>query len=416
MKENSLKDEHELQSYFIQRMEKYVNQKGKTLIGWDEILEGGLAPKAVVMSWRGEEGGIAAAKQKHNVIMTPGGWVYFDHSQSENEDSVTIGGFTSVEKVYGYEPVPAALNADDANYVLGAQANVWTEYMKNTRKIEYMIFPRMSALSEVLWSPKGKRNLPDFEKRLQTQFKRYDLWRANYSKAFLDLKATVLPTDDYNGVLWKLESKSKNDKIFYASAQDSSTPAYKDPIRITFSWQYSAILRDDKNSLKGNWLRQKFFINKATGKKITISKEPSKNYPGDGAFTLVNGVQNEKGLSRSKEILGWSGDDLEATMDLGSSQTISSAVVHSLSSGGSWVYPPQYAELLISQDGQTFSSAGKSETFEKGAGSNGLIKLSFNPVSARYVKVIAKNLGIIPEGMRGAGNKAWLFVDEIEVN
>ena len=416
MKENSLKDEHELQSYFIQRMEKYVNQKGKTLIGWDEILEGGLAPKAVVMSWRGEEGGIAAAKQKHNVIMTPGGWVYFDHSQSENEDSVTIGGFTSVEKVYSYDPVPAALNADDANYVLGAQANVWTEYMKNTRKIEYMIFPRMSALSEVLWSPKGKRNLPDFEKRLQTQFKRYDLWRANYSKAFLDLKATVLPTDDYNGVLWKLESKSKNDKIFYASAQDSSTPAYKDPIRITFSWQYSAILRDDKNSLKGNWLRQKFFINKATGKKITISKEPAKNYPGDGAFTLVNGVQNEKGLSRSKEILGWSGDDLEATIDLGSSQTISSAVVHSLSSGGSWVYPPQYAELLISQDGQTFSSAGKSETFEKGAGSNGLIKLSFNPVSARYVKVVAKNLGIIPEGMRGAGNKAWLFVDEIEVN
>jgi hexosaminidase len=130
----------------------------------------------------------------------------------------------------------------------------------------------------------------------------------------------------------------------------------------------------------------------------------------------VNGIQNEKGLSRSKEILGWSGDDLEATIDLGSNQTISSAVIHSLSSGGSWVYPPQYAELLISQDGQTFHSAGKSETFEKGTGSNGSIKLSFAPVSTRYLKVIAKNLGIIPESMRGAGNKAWLFVDEIEVN
>ncbi|MEP7371964.1 MAG: family 20 glycosylhydrolase [Chitinophagaceae bacterium] len=417
MKENNLKDEHELQSYFIQRMEKYINQKGKTLIGWDEILEGGLAPKAVVMSWRGEEGGIAAAKQKHDVIMTPGGWVYFDHSQSENEDSVTIGGFTSIEKVYGYEPVPAALNADDAKYVLGAQANVWTEYMGNTRKVEYMVFPRMSALSEVLWSPKGKKNWADFEKKLKTQFKRFDLWGANYSNAYFSLKATVLPTDDYNGVSWKLESKYDNYKIIYSrDTYDNRSDNYTGPIKIRGAGLgYYASLINGKNQTVSS-VKQYFFINKATGKKITISKEPSKNYPGDGAFTLVNGIQNEKGLSRSKEILGWSGDDLEATIDLGSKQTISNAVVHSLSSGGSWVYPPQYAELLISQDGQNFSSAAKSETFEKGTGSNGFIKISFAPVPARYIKVIAKNLGIIPEGMRGAGNKAWLFVDEIEVN
>ena len=106
MKENNLKDEHELQSYFVQRIEKYLNSKGKKLIGWDEILEGGLAPNAVVMSWRGEEGGIEAAKQKHEVIMTPGNPVYFDHSQSENEDSVTIGGYNPIEKVYAYEPIP----------------------------------------------------------------------------------------------------------------------------------------------------------------------------------------------------------------------------------------------------------------------------------------------------------------------
>lgn len=185
MKEKGLKDEHELQSYFIQRMEKFLNQNGRTLIGWDEILEGGLAPNAIVMSWRGEDGGIAAAKQGHQVIMTPGSHVYLDHSQTRNEDSVTIGGYTNLEKIYSYEPVPAVLSEKEAGYVLGAQGNVWTEYMRYPSKIEYMIFPRASALSEVLWSPKQSRNWSDFEKRLPALFHRYDLWRVNYSRAYM---------------------------------------------------------------------------------------------------------------------------------------------------------------------------------------------------------------------------------------
>jgi hexosaminidase len=187
IKDEHLKDEHQLQSYFIQRIEKYLNSKGRTLIGWDEILEGGLAPKAVVMSWRGEAGGIAAARQKHNVIMTPGGWVYFDHSQTRNEDSVTIGGYVPLEKTYSYDPVPDSLTPDQRKFILGAQANLWSEYIGNERKAEYMIFPRMSALSEVLWSQ--KKDSVDFKKRLVTQVKRYQLWGANYSKAGLDFAA-----------------------------------------------------------------------------------------------------------------------------------------------------------------------------------------------------------------------------------
>jgi hexosaminidase len=191
IREKGLKDEHGLQSYFIQRIEKYLNSKGRQIIGWDEILEGGLAPNATVMSWRGEAGGIEAAKQNHNVIMTPGGWCYFDHSQNKPEDSVTIGGYTPVDKVYSYEPVPKELTGDKAKYVLGAQANVWTEYMKNTNKIEYMIFPRLSALSEVLWSPKEQRNWSSFEKRLGTQQKRYQLWGSNYNKVYFAGKQSV---------------------------------------------------------------------------------------------------------------------------------------------------------------------------------------------------------------------------------
>lgn len=192
IKEKSLKNEEGLQSYFIQRMEKYLNSKGRQIIGWDEILEGGLAPGATVMSWRGEKGGIEAAKQNHDVIMTPGGYVYFDHAQLKNEDSLTIGGFLPLDQVYRYEPIPPALTADQAKHIWGAQANVWSEYMSNTRKVEYMLFPRLSALSEVLWSPKEQRNWPDFQKRLQTQYVRYKLWNANYYRFYMPPADTLV--------------------------------------------------------------------------------------------------------------------------------------------------------------------------------------------------------------------------------
>jgi len=192
IKENGLKNEEGLQSYFVQRIEKYINSKGKQVIGWDEILEGGLAPNASVMSWRGEQGGIDAAKQNHDVVMTPGEYVYFDHAQLQNDDSLTIGGYLPVNKVYQYEPVPKGLTPEEAKHIKGAQANLWTEYITNPRKIEYMIFPRLSALSEVLWSPKEARSWPDFERRLQTQYIRYQLWHANYYRAYMPPADTLV--------------------------------------------------------------------------------------------------------------------------------------------------------------------------------------------------------------------------------
>lgn len=184
MKEKGIKDEHGLQSYFIQRIEKYLNSKGKAIIGWDEILEGGLAPNATVMSWRGEEGGIEAANADHQVIMTPNSYVYLDHGQVQKEDSVIIGGYLPLKKVYSYEPLPAKLPAEKYHFIMGAQGNVWTEYMANTAKVEYMIFPRASALSEVLWSPKDKKDWNRFQQKLPALVKKYTQWGANYSKAF----------------------------------------------------------------------------------------------------------------------------------------------------------------------------------------------------------------------------------------
>lgn len=184
MESLGLKDEHELQSYFINRIEKYVNANGKKIIGWDEILEGGLAPNAAIMSWRGTKGGIEAAKLHHNVVMTPEQNVYFDYYQNadKNEEPLAIGGLTTVKDVYNYQPTPIELTNEEQKYILGAQANVWSEYMVTTDYVEYMILPRMTALSEVVWSSKESRNWQDFSKRLKYFTKRYDAMGLNYAK------------------------------------------------------------------------------------------------------------------------------------------------------------------------------------------------------------------------------------------
>jgi hexosaminidase len=188
IKELGLKDEHELQSYFVQRMEKFINSKGRKLIGWDEILEGGLAPNATVMSWQGIEGGIAAAKAGHDVIMTPIQSLYFWTYQGNPEtEPLAAGGYITLEKVYQFDPIPAELNAEEAKFIIGAQGCAWTEYMERPENVEYMVFPRMSALAEVVWTPKELKNWDNFAGRMSKQFKRYDFIGLNYARLPLDI-------------------------------------------------------------------------------------------------------------------------------------------------------------------------------------------------------------------------------------
>ncbi|MCX2739057.1 glycoside hydrolase family 20 protein [Pontibacter anaerobius] len=413
IKEEGLKDEHELQSYFIQRMEKYINSKGRTIIGWDEILEGGLAPNAIVMSWRGEEGGIAAAKQNHYVIMTPGSHLYLDHSQSQREDSVTIGGYTSVEKTYSYDPVPSELTATQAKYVLGAQGNVWTEYMKTPAKVEYQIFPRMTALSEVLWTAPEKKDWKDFEGRLLTQFKRYELWNTNYSNAFYDIKADITPTPDHQGVMVKLNAKTDLGELKYAIKGKQPESVYTSPLVLKESAQVRGMYYKD-NALVDS-LTLQLHVNKATGKQIALNEKPSGYFPGNGAFTLVDGILNKKG-GRTHESIGFSGSDLEATIDLSAEQQISHVVVHALNAGGTYVYPPKAVEVYGSADGENFKPLGTANTVTQVEGSKAIIKVDFAPATIRFVKVVVRNQQRVPEGKQGEGEKAWLFLDEIQVN
>lgn len=420
IKDLGLKDEHGLQSYFIQRIEKYLNSKGKQIIGWDEILEGGLAPNATVMSWQGVKGGIEAAKQNHDVVMTPGNWCYFDHSQSRNEDSVTFGGFTPIEEVYNYEPVPSALSKEEAKHILGAQANLWTEYIKNTRKVEYQLFPRIAAMSEVVWTQKERRDSADFEKRLLQHFKRYEMWKVNYSKAYYSIKEEILPTKDFTGIFYALSSKHKTAKITVNAepyrVRHHGLKHYTEPIFLNQSASVEAFLYipgDTSDPI--SWIKNRdFHFNKATGKKITTNLPPSPAYPGNGgAFGLVNGVRADK--FAHTEWLGWNGKEVEINVDLGKVDTIYEIALHVWKQEASWIYLPQNIEITVSQNNNE-SQTIISEIPADGWKDNRRLSIFIGALQVRYIKIKIKPVMKIPEGRQGAGHAAWIFLDEIEVN
>ncbi len=238
MKRENLKDEHEVQSYFIRRMEKFINSKGKQIIGWDEILEGGLAPNAAVMSWRGTKGGIEAAKAKHNVVMTPTDFCYLDYGQGDpNNEPLNIGGYLPLSKVYSYNPMPQELSADEQQYILGVQGNVWTEYLKKPENVEYMAFPRMIALAEVAWTQQDAKNYADFTNRLNSGFERLDKQNVNYRIPEPSGLTNVVLTEG-NSAKVEITPYSNKSKIIYTtdkSEPNDLSPVYGSPIEITFA-------------------------------------------------------------------------------------------------------------------------------------------------------------------------------------
>lgn len=416
MHEKGLQDEHELQSYFIQRIEKFVNAKGRKIIGWDEILEGGLAPNAAVMSWRGTEGGIAAAKEKHFVVMTPGSHCYFDHYQGDpKNEPLAIGGYTNVEKVYGFNPIPMELSEDETKYILGAQANVWTEYMKTPEHVEYMIMPRMAALSEVLWGTSKPDLYKDFEKRLIHHFEFYDKKGINYSKAIFEITAKVNPLKEKKGVLFELKSAIDANQIRFTNdgfEPNSNSIQYVKPIEITESQTIKAAVFENNNQ-KSTTIEQEFFTTKSTGGKITLKHPPHENYALGGSFTLVDGMLGNT-AKYGRDWLGFWGKDLDATLDFDGEETFSSIALNTLLAAGSWIYYPKEVIFMYSNDGQNYEVIQVVKQVEI-VKNKGNVKIDFPPKKAKYIKVIARNNGIIEDGKPGAGAQSWLFVDEISI-
>jgi len=355
IKDEKLKDEHELQSYFIQRIEKFVNSKGRKIIGWDEILEGGLAPNAAVMSWRGTEGGIAAAKQKHFVVMSPGSHCYFDHYQGEpKNEPIAFGGYTNVEKVYSFNPIPKELSEEESKYILGAQANVWTEYINTPEHVEYMVFPRIAALAEVLWGTSNPNEYKVFEARLIQHFERYEKKGINYSKAIFEVTSKVQPAE--NGVAFELKSVNPSGIKYTTdgSEPNANSISYEKPILVTSNQTIKAAYFENGKA-KSATIEQPFFITKSTGKKIELVHQPHENYGIGGSFTLVDGMKGNPSKF-GRDWLGFWGKDLNATIDLGKSETISKISINTLLSEGSWIYYPKEIQFLVSNDGINYQS------------------------------------------------------------
>lgn len=418
MKAENLKDEKELQSYFIRRMEKFLVAHNRKMIGWDEILEGGLAPEATVMSWRGEAGGIEAAKMGHDVVMTPGNPCYFDHYQGDPEtEPLAIGGFNTLKKVYNYEPIPVELTAEEGKRVLGSQANLWTEYITTAEHVEYMILPRMPALAEVLWSTKEQRNWKSFTERLQPHLVGFEQRAIRYSKG--NFKVEIQPVVENNKLFIKLDTDNPEAAIYYTT--DGSIPTiqstkYEKPFVVNTSMTVKAIMVLNNKVLSAKPAEQSFTFNKATGKVISYANPSSTHYRANGANTLIDGFRGTKDIG--KQWHGFNENDLIATIDLGSNTTISSITLGCIQNYSQWIFLPQWVKFEVSQDGITFKEVQTVKNSISATDKEIQIKdftAKFAEQKAKFVRVTAKNLVKCPAGHPGEGQSAWLFVDEIMV-
>lgn len=413
MKEKGIANEHALQSYFIQRVEKYVNSKGRKIIGWDEILEGGLAPNATVMSWQGEEGGITAAKQHHDVIMTPQGTCYLNFYQSSDpRDSIAFGGFLPLEAVYNYNPIPAALTPQEATYIKGVQGNLWTEYIANKDLASFMLYPRAMAIAENGWT-KTKTGFDHFTSRVtkwQPLLKQKGL---HYSDHLYNVQITSKPIA--GGINVSIGGVGAAHKIVYntngkiPSVQDQQ---YTGPITITgdANLQAGVVVNNKITDVAS----ASFSINKATGATlVSLVNAPKAPYNKSGNNGFVNGILANDSRFSDGEWLAWEGKTINATLDLGAATKVTQISTRFMNSRGSWIHLPTRVEVLGSEDGKTFTRLGLQQNFNNSK--EGALNVSFNlpPTTIKFLTFIADPVTIIPAGFAGAGNPSWLFMDEL---
>lgn len=402
IKEEHLKNEKELQSYMIRRVSDLLKSKKRKLIGWDEILEGGLAPDATVMSWRGEAGGIKAARMGHDVVMTPGGYCYFDSYQADpRTQPFAIGGFTPYLKVYSYDPIPAELTSAEARHILGAQANLWTEYIRTTEHAEYMIFPRLLALSEVVWSPRDQRDREDFKRRI-----------ANHIVLLRQKGVNTFTLSDHIDMLTEVDTAAKRMKITFDSEKyqpeihytinDGEELVYHALFYVTDSAQVKAFIVENGRK-SDEVLDTRVDYHRAIGKKVTYQTRYNGSYPAAAESTLTDGRRG--GLTYSDGC--WQGflTNVDVVIDLGKVCDLSYVSAGFMQLTGPGVYMPDYVTVSVSSDGQTFREVARLEN-EIPVDKKDLVIRDFTArfhAEGRYVKLFARK------------HAGFQFIDEVVV-
>ena len=412
--------EERLQSYVISHVEKFLNERGRQIIGWDEILEGGLAPNATVMSWRGEGGGIEAAKQHHDVIMTPNTYLYFDYYQSKDTDNepLAIGGYLPVERVYSYEPMPKSLTPDEQKYIKGVQANLWTEYIPTFSHAQYMVLPRWAALAEVQWSAPEKKDYANFLSRLPRLIQWYDAEGYNYAKHVFDVTAEFTPNTT-DGTLDITLNTLDDAPIHYTldgSEPTAASPRAEGVVKVKENAVFSAkALRPTGDS---RVLTEKICFSKSSMKPIVANQPVNNQYKFKGESTLVDGLKGN-GNYKTGRWIAFFKNDMDVTIDLQQPTEISRVALSTCVEKGDWVFDARGLTVEVSADGKNFTKvASESYPAMKEDDKNGVYhhELTFDPVQARYVRVIAPTEQSLPAWHGGKGSPAFLFVDEIEIN
>ena len=408
IKDEGLKDEHELQSYFIARMEKFINKHGRKLIGWDEILEGGLAPSATVQSWRGFDGAKEAAEQGHDAIVSPTSHAYFDYTIET----------TDLKQVYSFDPIPTGLAKEHQKHIIGGECNMWTERAPQD-EIDDRMFPRMLAMSEVLWTNKNKKEYGEFHARVQQHYNRLDLLGVDYG---FESKAVTVSSkyDSENGSYTvELLAGQKGFDIFYTL--DGSEPTiesakYEFPITITKSTELKAITAKGSEGPK-KIITQVFNIHAALNCELKMEHLYSPNYDGTVHHALVDGLGGSENF-RDGKWQAWSGHDLEATIKLKEAKEISKVTLGCLQSMPSWIFMPIEITVYASADGTDYKELASVMPAVDQKRSDKFIMhfpVEFDKIKTQYLKVVAKNQHTNPDWHDAAGAESWLFVDEIVV-
>ena len=398
----NIQDTHELQSYFIQRIENYISGKGKKLIGWDEILEGGLANNATVQSWRGFEGALEAVKTGHDAIVSPTSHAYFDYDL----DAIDL------EKVYNFDPIPIDVPSDKLKHIIGGECNMWSERApQNT--VDSKVFPRLLAMSEVLWDYPTIRDYNLFYERVQAHYKRLDVLGVNYG---LETKPIDMSSEYEDGQFYVTLNKGVKDlKLFYQINQEE-TVLYDSTFIISESAKIGTwAIKNDVSY--GDSLQMEFFKHKGLGAKISDLNTYSKTYNGGGNNAIVDGLRG--GLNfRDGHWQGYFGTDFEATITFDSIQRIDSVISSFYQYNLSWIFMPKQILVYTSVDGDNYYKRAKLSPQISAMQEGRFFKefvMSFPEIEAKYVKIKAVNYGVCPDWHPAAGSKSWLFVDEVRI-
>ncbi len=412
--------EERLQSYVIHEAEEFLNSKGRKMIGWDETLEGGLAPNATVMSWRGEAGGIEAAKQHHDVVMTPNTYLYFDYYQSKDTETepMAIGGYLPIERVYSYEPMPKSLSPEEQKYIVGVQANLWTEYIPDFKQVQYMVLPRMAALCESQWCAPEKKNYEAFLQRVSRLIDIYAKNGWNYATHIFDVMLDLKPNTE-TGTLDAVARTIDNAPIYYTldgSEPTTASEKYTDVIKIDKPCTLRTVAIRPSGSSKIT--KDEISFSKSSMKPITMLQPINKQYEFSGATVLVDGMTGNMNYKTGRWIAFYT-NDLDAVIDLKEATEISSMTLHTCVEKGDWIFDTRGITVSVSDDNQTFKEvASEAYPAMKESDPNQIYthELKFDPVKTRYVKVKALSEQKIPSWHGGKGNPGFLFVDEIILN